>query len=221
MTISQTLYLPEIPQLQAKVALLCRRLNLESWEQNQLEKRKGFWANYSDRFERIRILLPRSSATVLGSVLNHQDVSFLIEDGSKPTEVCIFDLGDWFVIEFFRGPGSETRLFRRNLKIESELFDSSQLSIKRLRCLGGEVHDHVYCWQSDCEKWLRNKNILPNEGTEYFKGLPRQYNQYNSNTGLPSLLDEQRQQRQWKLTRWQKDIENLEKDSGKSNSQKF
>lgn len=199
---------------QKLVDLLLRRLPLEDRERNQLEKRKGFWANYSDRFERIRILLPQSSFNVLNAHFSNQDVNLLSEDGSKATEVCIFDFGDRFVVEFFRGPGSETRVFKRDPRIEQELFQSLSLSIKRLRCLGGEVHDHVFCWQHYCEKWLREvNNIYPNEGTVNFKGLSSKYNQYNRNTGLlvPSLDDLEKRQRQknW----WEYEIQQLEREA--------
>lgn len=46
---------------QKLVKLLLKQLNLRDWESNQLQRRRDFWANYSDRFERIRILLPASS----------------------------------------------------------------------------------------------------------------------------------------------------------------
>ncbi|MGF1590025.1 MAG: EH signature domain-containing protein [Pleurocapsa sp.] len=113
--------------------------------------------------------------------LNHQDVEILQEDGSDPTEICIFDFGDWFVVEFFRGTGSETRIFKKDAKTEQQLFNS-QLSIKKLRYLGlnNPIHDHVICWQYFCEQLLRQKNIFPNQGTENFKGVPDEYRKYNT-----------------------------------------
>jgi len=199
---------------QKLVDLLLKQLSLEEWERNQLERRKGFWANYSDRFERIRILLPQSSFNVLNAHFSNQDVNLLSEDGTKATEVCIFDFGDRFVVEFFRGPGSETRVFKRDLRIEKELFQSLFLSIKRLRCLGGEIHDHVFCWQHYCEKWLREvNNIYPNESTVNFKGLPFKYSQYNCKTGLPAPSLDDLEQRQRKLSRWKHEIQQLEREA--------
>jgi len=159
------------------VKILLDKLNLPDWERNQLRSRRDFWSNYSDRFERIRILLPQFSQEAIeeaiGSEFEHQDITILESDGSEPTEVCIFDLGDCCIVEFFRGPGSETRVFNAQdyPDIKTKLFDSSILSLKRLRCLGGEVHDHKYLWQGYCEKLLRNRDIYPNEGTKFFKGL--------------------------------------------------
>lgn len=202
---------------QQLVSLILNRVHLESWEYNKLESRSGFWSNYSDRFERIRILLPESSVSILGNHLSNQDVSILSEDGSDPTEVCIFDFGNWFIVEFFRGNGSETRIFLKNAEIEQQLFNS-QLSIKKLRCLdlNNLIHDHVFCWQYFCEQWLRHKNILPNQGTERFKGLSYQHNKYNTQTGLPKPSDENRRKRDHSLGYWREDIARLEREARRS-----
>ncbi|QDZ41000.1 hypothetical protein FRE64_14255 [Euhalothece natronophila Z-M001] len=202
---------------QTIVDLILKRLNLPHWEANQLDSRKYFWEQYSDQFERIRILLPQSSV----NVVENQDIDILQEDGSEKTEVCIFDFGDWFVVEFFRGTGSETRLFNRHQypNIEQELFASSQLSIKRLRFLGGEVHDHKYLWQFFCERWLWQRNILPNDGTTHFKRRnPNNPNKpfldrYDPNKGLPVPNAEKQEKREKNLVRWRRDIEKLEAEA--------
>ena len=196
---------------QRLVSLILDRMRLEDHEYNRLKSRSGFWSNYSDRFERIRILLPQSSVRILGGYLNNQDVEILQEDGSDPTEVCIFDFGDWFVVEFFRGNGSETRLFARDAKTEQQLFNS-QLSIKKLRCLGlnKPIHDHVFCWQYYCERWLKQHNILPNQGTTHFKGIPHQYSRYSQQTGLSEPTFENKRKRDRSLEYWKRDIAKLE-----------
>ncbi len=89
--------------------------NIENFEKNQLESRRKFWARHSNRFERIRILLPQAAVKALNDRDFTADIETLAIDGSTPTEVCIFDFGEWFVVEFFRGAGSETRLFPRNV----------------------------------------------------------------------------------------------------------
>ena len=170
--------------------------------------------NSGDRFERIRILLPQSSVNILGSHLNHQDVEILQQDGSDPTEVCIFDFGAWFVVEFFRGNGSETRLFTRDIETEQQLFNS-QLSIKKLRCLGlnRPIHDHVFCWQYFCERWLKQHDILPNQGTTHFKGVPYKYSRYSELTGLPEPTFENKRQRDRKLQYWREEIARFEREA--------
>ncbi|CAD0225563.1 hypothetical protein PA905_07510 [Planktothrix agardhii CCAP 1459/11A] len=197
------------------VELLLERndeLNIPDWEKNQLRKRKDFWANYSDRFENIRILLPEKSMNALGQYLP-ENVDHLIEDGSD-TEVCIFDFGDWFIVEFFRGEKTETRLFNRSQNPQLELLlNSSQVSVKGLRSLKPrEIHDHVFCWQTYCEKWLRVRNILPNEGTLYFKGLSSQHGKYGQD-GLPTPSYEDQQERNRKLDQWENKIRQIESEA--------
>ncbi|MDF0556080.1 EH signature domain-containing protein [Kamptonema sp. UHCC 0994] len=193
------------------VDVLLAHLNPDNKQHNQLSRRRDFWSNYSERFERIRILLPQESANTLGSHLQ-RDVDILDDDGSEATEICIFDFGDYFVVEFFRGKGSEIRLFKHHQQpdIEQKLFDSPTLSIKKLRSFGGEVHDHVYLWLTACEKWLRDFGICPNSGTKIFKGLGARYDE---NTGLPTPSIEQRQDREKHLMRWRWEIEKLEREA--------
>lgn len=205
---------------QRLVNFILKRLPLQDWESNQLDSRKYFWEHYSDQFKRIRILLPQSSVNAVGNELQ-QDVDILQDDGSEETEVCIFDFGDWFVVEFFRGSGSETRIFNRHQypNIEQQLFDSSQLSVKRLRALGGEVHDHKYLWQIYCERWLRERKIVPNPGTTYFKRKNKQNpNQphrdaYDPQKGFGEPDSDKQRKREQVLRRWQREIEQLEREA--------
>lgn len=124
-------------------------------------------------------------------------MDLLEDDGSDTTEVCIFDFGKWLVVEFFRGRGSETRLFPNNAKNQQLLFNESRLSVKRIRCLGGDKQDYVYFWQEFWTKWLAAKQIHPNPDTEPSK--------------TPTA--EQLQNRQRKLERWQSEIERLEREA--------
>lgn len=199
------------------VKILLDKLDLPDWEWNQLKSRRGFWSNYSDRFGRMRIVLPQSSQKAIkeaiGSEFEHQDISILEEDGSEPTEVCIFDFGDCCIVEFFRGLGSETRVFNVQdyPNIKTKLFESPTLSLKRLRCLGGEVHDHKFLWQGYCEKLLRNRNIYPNEGTEDFIGLKVPHNQYNRETGLPAPSFSEQEERRHKLKHWEREMAEIQR----------
>jgi len=189
------------------VDLIIKKISLTEREENQLKKRKDFWANYSNSFMRIKILLPTESYQMINNLLREdQDVKKLQFDGSDLTEICIFDLGDkGFIVEFFRGRCSETRVFPQKDYIKAILFDSESLSVKKIRSLGGEAHDHAICWQWSCEKLLREKYlILPNMETKYFIGLPQEYGRYNISEGLsePNLekqYERQRQIQQWKL----------------------
>ncbi|MTF39044.1 EH signature domain-containing protein [Cyanobacterium aponinum] len=145
------------------IDLIINKLSLPNWEKNQLVSRKVFWSNYSDRFERIRILLPISTVDIVGNVANIEEMITLKDDGSEATEVCIFDFNDWFIVEFFRGKGSETRIFAKSDKLENLLFNSDGISLKTLRRLTisrDNIHDHKFCWQNSCESLLRNKLTL-------------------------------------------------------------
>ncbi len=130
-------------------------------------------------------------------ILKKYPIVLLQEDGSDITEVCIFDFGEWLVVEFFRGRGSETRLFPNNHRNQQVLFGNSNLSAKRIRYLGGEAHDHKYLWQVLCREWLQEKGIQPNPGT-----LPG---------GKPT--PDKFRQRQNKLEQWNHEIEQLEQEA--------
>jgi hypothetical protein len=197
---------------QQLVDLLARMLKLPDEERRKLEEKRDFWANYSDRIQRIRLLLPQSSVTALGYQLQI-NVDILAEDGSDPTEICIFDLGNYYLIEFLRGSGSEARLIPRNPKMELLLFCPTKLSVKKLRSLGGETHDRVFQWQSHCQRWLSQKNIRPNAGTEYFKGLPKYQGKYDPNKGLPLPDAKEQKEREAQLKQWQKQMEKLEREA--------
>jgi hypothetical protein len=181
---------------QKLVNIILKKLNLQNFEFNRLRSRKDFWANYSNRFERLRILLPKTSQIAMGYQIEG-DVDLLEDDGSDSTEVCIFDFGEWFVVEFFRGRGSETRLFPKNSRNEQILFGESTLSVKRIRCLGGDRHDHVYLWQEFSPTWLKNHGILANPNTQPSRN--------------PTA--DQLRRRENRLEQWKREIEYLEREA--------
>jgi hypothetical protein len=189
------------------------KIPLPDWQRNQLERRKSFWANYSDRFERIRILLPEASIKSLGDE-DFPENDILVDDGNEPTEICIFDFGEWFVIEFFRGPGSETRLFQNSsFTNKNELFKKSNLSVHRLRFLECDRHDHAFLWQGYCERWLYKRGIYPNEGITQFQGLGLEHGRYDRVSGLPQPSAMDLQERKRKLERWEAEIKKLEQQA--------
>ena len=181
---------------QRLVDVILSRIALEYFESNRLRSRREFWANYSNRFERLRILLPSTSQIAIGYQIQG-DVDLLKDDGSDPTEVCIFDFGDLFVVEFFRGRGSETRLFTNNSQTQQILFGESRLSVKQIRCLGGDKHDHVFLWQVFSPIWLANNGILPNRNTPPSR---------NPTTG-------ELREREYRLEQWSREIKYLEREA--------
>lgn len=178
------------------VDLILNVLHFPQWQENQLRRRRDFWADYSNRFEQLRILLPQSSLNAIRN-LHRGNVNLLEDDGSDTTEVCIFDFGECLIVEFFRGKGSETRFFPNNHRNQQVLFQESGLSVKRIRALGGTAHDHVYLWQYYCRQWLGDKGICTNPETEA----------YNEPTS------QQSQKRQNKLEEWNNEIERLEREA--------
>ena len=193
---------------QKMVDLVARMLRLSEAEIKQLEERRDFWANYSDRIQRVRLLLPQSSVSAIGYQLQF-DVDILPEDGSELTEVCIFQLNSYYAIEFLRGSGAEIRLIPRSKESDRLLFVKKELSLKRIRKLGGEVHDRVFMWQSSCEKWLRQKKIVPNDGTKSFQGMSQYYGKYDATNGLRMPEPQEQKEREVLLKKWQKQMDNL------------
>lgn len=167
------------------VNIILEQGSLTDKERRNLKSRRTFWSHYSDRFEKIRILLPEVSANLLKKHLSEDDFSILENDGSETSEVCIFDLGSLIIAEIFRGSGSEIRLYdKKEPDIERILFEK-KLSIKFLRYIKSTHHDHVVCWQQSCEKMLRKNGVLPNDYVDYFKGLPPEFSKYSRINGLP------------------------------------
>ena len=197
---------------QTLVDLLVRMLKLPEEEWRKMEQRRDFWANYSDRIQRIRLLSPQSSVTALGYQLQIK-VDILAEDSSDTTEICIFDLGNYYLIEFLRGRGSEARLIKRTPQMELLLFYPTKLSVKKLRNVGGEVCDRVFQWQASCQRWLSKHNIRPNADTEYFKGLPKHQGKYDPKKGLPLPDAKEQKEREVKLKQWQREMEKLEREA--------
>ena len=78
---------------QKLVNLILNKLDLQDFESNRLCRRRDFWTDYSNRFERLRILLPKTSQIAIGYQIQG-DVDLIENDGSDPTEVCIFDFGE-------------------------------------------------------------------------------------------------------------------------------
>jgi len=143
----------------------------ENKYRNQINKRRYFWSNYSDRFEAIRILVPPSSYQVLEQA-NHamNYIEKLKVSGTtteEETEVCLFDFGNYIIAEMFRGPRSKIHLIK---KVDAgNLMSQQNLSLASLRSLPSESHSHKHLWQNDSERWLRTRNIIPNAGITQFK----------------------------------------------------
>jgi hypothetical protein len=194
-------------------------------ETNQLRKRVQFWSNYSHRFIQLRILLSRTAAEHLATdVVDGGEVAILdsqdLRPGSevtKETDVCIFDFDEWLVIEFFRGPASESMLIPADDACRAYLFETRVLSVKRLRAfaynLGTVVMDHCYGWQNESVRLLDEMGIYPNEGLRAFRIEPTHSKQYIRGQGIGQLGWEATDKRNSSLHWWTRDVANLKREA--------
>ena len=189
-----------------------RSVALDDGSRKRIQSRTAFWSNYSDRFERLIVFLPRSTAGMIGIVSQSLDMRTLTDNGSEETEICLFDFGSFYVAEFFRGSASETRLFARNCNkwVEALFANLEQPSIQCFRCQSNsESHDHTFLWQNSCERWLHSHGIKPNEGLTSFAGKDRSY-KYSIEAGLPPPKSVELAERQSQLPGWRNKLERLQ-----------
>ncbi|WP_258070309.1 EH signature domain-containing protein [Vibrio jasicida] len=186
----------------------------------QIRSRSMFWSNYSSRFERVRVLLPKASFYFVAE--RNRGVPPFVDDidetGLLDTEVYIFEVGKTIVVEFLRGALSETRFFKNDAWYSKRLFDSRVLTIAEIRAMSQlEVHDHLPSWQYFCEKLLRTKfMVIPNDNIPYFRGLPPEVNLYQEGVGLIVSPDEKMiKERSDKLESWVERFWESELQTGK------
>ena len=190
------------------INLLARMLRLEDSDRQKLEEKRDFWANYSERIQKIRFLLPQTSIDTLGYQLQQKVDTF---KKNEPTEAFIFAFEKSIVIEILRDQTNEAHWLPRTPQNERLLFQSAGLTLKRIRSLETEIHDRVDLWQFFYQNFLQQKNIHPNDNTEYFKGLPRNTGRYSQTTGLQLPTGPELKQREKQLKQWQKQIQELTK----------
>ncbi|MCG6373397.1 EH signature domain-containing protein [Vibrio fluvialis] len=173
----------------------------------QIRSRSMFWSNYSSRFERVRVMLPKSTYQFV--VKQNKGVPEFVDQISDESdfdsEVYIFEMGQTIAVEFLRGPLSETRFFKNNEWNSQRLFSSKETNPADIRAMSQlEVHDHGPFWQYFCETLLRTKlKITPDRNIPYFRGLPPDVNEYKDGIGLVvSPTNEMIQQRKEFLEVW-------------------
>lgn len=186
--------------------VIAKALKLTEQEVKQIQSRAAFWQNYSDEFNRIKILLPYETSKLVLTSLNidKENIITLPDVETESSEVCVFELSNQIIVEVFRGSSSEIRIFEKSARNEQRLLNDRELTLSKIRnMLQDYVHDHVLLWQYYCEKMLRtNLNILPNVNTQYFKGIPKRFSNYCNRTGLPVPSDSLIQQRLEQLEKW-------------------
>lgn len=147
---------------------------LEANEPNQLSMRAGFWKNYSQRFERMRVFLPKKTydRAVASKLLERSssDVSLLRSvDPREDVEVVVFSTERLIIIEFLRGR-SEVRVLYSTPRLVALLFDSQEIkfTVDHFRTIRDfdavPPHDNMYLWQHDLAQALERLNLLPHRG---------------------------------------------------------
>lgn len=197
----------------------------QAHEINQLEKRRWFWRNYSDRFAQLRILLSETAVTAARrGIVDGRDVAVLDARDMQPglektqaTEVCIFDFDEMLVIEFFRGPGSETMLIPATDVCRAYLFNAETLSVKRLRAFGylhaADILDHKYRWQTESVRFLIKRKIYPNKGLTSFRVDAKFNHPYSPVNGIGVILPEAAEERRKSLQNWSREVEQLKREA--------
>lgn len=186
-------------------------LDIDEKEQKQIRSRTSFWSNYSEQFNRTRVILPQATLNYLqedGVRLSNQ-VSTFSNESEDCAEVFIFELERILVVEILRGEVSETRIFKNSEWNAKRLLDGDFNYIGDIRELPQtEVHDHLIVWQYFCEKLLRTKfKIKPNANVKYFAGIPKSVSAYSHDKGLQHpdkvyLAERAEQLEQWVEIFW-------------------
>ncbi|MBY6093964.1 SEL1-like repeat protein [Ferrimonas balearica] len=186
---------------------IAHALSLDEKDCKQIRGRANFWANYSNNFEQMVVLLPAKTHDLLvewKSILIADNVIRLPAAPEEDTEACVFELEEYLIVEFFRGAFSEIRIFAKTEWNVGKLLNNNSLTLSVIRKMAhDEVHDHVFLWQYFCERMLRQKlKILPNRGTERFIGLSRYMSAYSVSNGLTKPDDESLKKRESDLASW-------------------
>ncbi|MBB1370651.1 EH signature domain-containing protein [Pseudoalteromonas sp. SR45-4] len=194
-------------------------LNIDDIQSNQLKARSVFWKNYSQKFNQIKILLPKHTYQVTseGLVVNSRNLIILPDEPNENSEACIFEIGEYIIVEILRGQASEIRVFERSQRNIARLLENKNLSLKDIRNMTyGYVHDHEYLWQFAFEKLLRTKlTITPNSNITHFLGLPKSIGRYDHQYGMAKPSEENLMKRQSRLIEWNERFWNEEEKTEK------
>jgi len=192
------------------------RLGLNDTEVNQLQGRVWFWENYRARFRRLRVLLPQKTVDILKNKLQLRQGEIEVLGPEANTEICIFDIDKFVVVEVFRGAG-ELRLFQGTTA--DHLLEKMHIGLSDIRYLMPlQIHDHRYYWQTSLVKMLMSCSIEPDPDTKSFRVPSRDSRdgfriRYRKGKGLeetnPKWLDERKRS-------WSKWIGQYVKDKGGS-----
>jgi len=200
---------------------LCKGEILTLTEKELLRKRKLFWEHYQHYFLSVRFIIPPESMVSL-----HHDkdlkksVSLLLDDGYASTEVFIFELEQYIIVEFIRGKSKEGRVFDLNTLSQEHITlllegDLSVGAIQNIPCL--KVYDHCFLWQYYLVQYLTSLGLLPKplgkdkaQGKDTFTihTITKEKAAFSlkKKDFLTKPTDEEQQQRSGQIFKWQKSL---------------
>lgn len=183
-----------------------KSLPLSDRDIRQLNSRANFWSNYSEKISQTRLLIPYKVAEYVTTEVQMQNAErkVLPNELGEDAEVCILNIGNRIIVEVLRGNASEIRIFDASDRNKQRLFQDNNISLKGIRQMACScIHDHVKAWQFFCEQMLRTQHdVLPNENTTKFKGLPRNISAYSQRDGLAKPSDTLLEERTSQLDSW-------------------
>tara|TARA_R110000787_G_scaffold38044_1_gene96126 strand:- start:6461 stop:8413 length:1953 start_codon:yes stop_codon:yes gene_type:complete len=202
---------------------VARALELSETEVKKIQARRKFWSHYKDSFLSVKVYVPKETYNLQNEFgYEFEGLHQFYKDDEK-SEIIIFELTDYIIVEFMRGTASEIRLFPNNKRHTNLLLRNEKLSIEHITSLFElSVHDHVFLWQWACESWLRtNFKIFPDKGVNRFDGLPPASSKYDPSKGLPKPSDNLLQQRNELLESWMQMYLALEKKNKPASRKEF
>lgn len=146
--------------------LLIETSNDDSLNERQvrnLQSRIMFWSNYTDEFKRVRFFLTNRSWSLLKDKVDLDELrvqtmtSTVLNDQS---EICIFDVGNYFIVERFIGSQFDLGIFQRSDEIERVLFESEYIDAENISTLEPDwVLDHLSYYQHRIARFLDSKGV--------------------------------------------------------------
>ncbi|GEA51423.1 hypothetical protein VIN01S_22270 [Vibrio inusitatus NBRC 102082] len=139
--------------------------SLNERQVKNLRSRIMFWANYSDAFKRVRFFLTDRSSSILRDKVNLDELRVQTMNSSplnNQSEICVFDVGNYFLVERFIGPHFDLGIFERTDELEQALFESEYVDAETISRLEPDwVHDHLSYYQNRIARFLNGKGIKP------------------------------------------------------------
>ncbi|WP_394151541.1 hypothetical protein [Vibrio maritimus] len=144
--------------------------DLNEHQIRNLRSRISFWGHYTHEFKRVRFFLTERSSKLLGQRVNLEDLRVQTMQRSylnDQSEICIFDVGEYFIVERFIGSQFDLGVFEKTEQLERTLFGRNYLDAEDISKLEPDwVHHHLAHYQRRFAQFLRRLGISPNKSGE-------------------------------------------------------